>query len=144
MSDDGRVRGSSLHDLRTGRQVADLGDQSEITTHVDEAAGVIVTESPGESGRITAIDRRTGVPLWQQPAHQSGLSLTSTSRGVGYGSDDFGTVHIDLRTGRPLTRGDWNVPEAVNSAGQMLVENAAAEASPYVAFSAPARAVEHE
>lgn len=140
-SGDGRVLGSSLHDLRTGRQVADLGDQAEITTHVDEAAGVIVTESPGESGRITAIDRRTGAPLWQQAAHQSGLSLTTTSRGVGYGTDDLGTVHIDLRTGRPLARGDWNVPEAVNSTGQMLVENTGAvEAGrPYVAFHTPSQ-----
>lgn len=135
--DNGRVLGSSLHDLRTGRQVADLGDQAEVTTHADEAAGVIVTESPGASGRITAIDRRTGAHLWQQPAHQSGLSLTNTSRGVGYGTDDLGTVHIDLLTGRPLARGDWSVPEAVNSTGQLLVENAAAEAHPYVAYRAP-------
>lgn len=140
-SGDGRVLGTSLHDLRTGRQVADLGDQSEITTHVDEAAGVVVTESPGESGRITAIDRRTGAPLWQQPAHQTGLSLTSTSRGVGYGSDDLGTVHVDLRTGRPLARGDWNVPEAVSATGQMLVENSGAgdPSRPYVAFRTPGR-----
>ena len=139
--DDGRVLGRSLHDLRTGRQVADLGDQAEITTHVDEAAGVVVTESPGQSGRISAVDRRTGGPLWQQPAHQTGLSLTSTSGGVGYGSDDLGTVHIDLRTGQPLARGDWTVPEAVSSAGQMLVENSGAgeAGSSYVAFPAPGR-----
>lgn len=136
---DGRTLGSSLHDLRTGRQLADLGAQTEVTTHVDEAAGVIVTESPGASGRITAVDRRTGAHLWQRPAHESGLSLTNTSGGVGYGTDDGGTVHIDLRTGRPLARGDWSVPEAVSSAGQMLVENAAAETTPYVAFSVPGR-----
>ncbi|WP_258342273.1 PQQ-like beta-propeller repeat protein [Saccharopolyspora gregorii] len=137
-SGDSRMLGSSLHDLRTGRQVADLGDRREVTTHVDEAEGVIVAESPGENGRITAIDRRTGAQLWQQPAHQSGLSLANTSRGIGYGTDDLGTVHIDLRTGRVVARGDWTVPEAVNSTGQMLVESAAAEeaGSPYVAFRA--------
>lgn len=140
-SGDGQVLGSSLHDLRTGRQVADLGDQAEITTHVDETTGVIVTDSPGEDGRITAIDRRTGATLWQQPVHRFGLSVTTTSRGVAYGTDDLGTVHIDLRTGRPLARGDWTVPEALNSTGQMLVESVASgeEDRPYVAFRVPDR-----
>ncbi len=135
--DDGRTLGGSLHDLRTGSQVADLGDQAEVTTHVDEAAGVIVIESLGANGRSTAVDRRTGARLWQQPARGSGLSLTNTFRGVGYGTDDLGTVHIDLRTGRPLACGAWSVPEAVNSTGQLLVENPAAETNPYVAYRAP-------
>lgn len=132
---DGQVLGSSLHDLRTGEQVADLGDQSEITTRVDDASGVIVTESPGESGRITAFDRRTGALLWEQSAEESGLELTATASGIGYGTDDLGSANVDLRSGHVRTRGDWNPPEAVNSAGQMLVENSGADDHPYVAVA---------
>ncbi len=139
-SSDGQVLGHSLHDLRTGRQVADLGDQNEVTTHVDADTGVVVTEGAGESGLITAIDRRTGAQLWQHPTEQSGLSLTTTAGGVGYGSDDIGSVKIDLRTGMPLSHGTWEVPEAVTSTGHMLVETSAGQdRSAYVAFSDPGR-----
>ncbi|GLY69112.1 PQQ-binding-like beta-propeller repeat protein [Amycolatopsis taiwanensis] len=118
-SDADAIDRMALHDLRTGRLIAALGDEPEPRTAVDTGSGTVVVTGLDGFRVARAFDLASGVQLWEDASSGGMLDLMLAHQGVGYGTRGGRSVAIDLRTGQPLGDGDWPVP-VVASAGAMV------------------------
>ena len=126
---DGQVAARSLHDLRTGRKVADVSGQHEISTVAGEQ---LVVVNNAETGQASVFDRGSAAAVGEL----RGASISAVANGVAYGSDETGAVAFDLRGGSPPVRGSWSAPEAITPGGLLLAPGptAADGSQQYLAF----------
>ncbi|ASR35754.1 pyrrolo-quinoline quinone [Prauserella marina] len=108
---DERSASTALHDLGTGRLIADLGDQAEPRTSVDHQAGAVVVSGLDQYRTIRAFDIGTGAELWRDDDAKP-LEITLVHDGTAHGTRSGRSVTIDVRTGNTLASGDWPVPVA--------------------------------
>lgn len=111
---------TSLHHLRTGELVAELGDETEFRTVVDHGSHTVVV-SGLDGFRVTrAYDLGSRTLRWDNSGEDSLLEITVVRSGVGYGTEGGVSVAVDLASGRRLEQGDQPVPVAVSDAGALV------------------------
>ncbi|WP_277682284.1 PQQ-binding-like beta-propeller repeat protein [Saccharomonospora azurea] len=106
---------TSLHELGSGRLIADLGDQPELRTTVDQTTNTAVVSGLDQYRTTKALDIRTGAELWRDDAGVGSPEITLAHDGVGYGTRAGRSVAVDILSGRLLGDGDWPVPVAAAS-----------------------------
>lgn len=108
----------TLHELRTGRRLAMFPAADELRTIEEPASGAVVATDVGAAGKTVATERGSGRRLWERRTADT-MRLSIAGGGIGYGSSDGTSAAVDLRSGRALDRGPWQVPVALT--GKVLL-----------------------
>ncbi|MEU3271162.1 PQQ-binding-like beta-propeller repeat protein [Saccharomonospora sp. NPDC006951] len=131
-SPDGRAASTALHELGTGRLMADLGDQPEPHTSVDHQARAVVVSGLDRHRSTRAFDVTTGTELWRADEATKPLDIRLVHEGTAHGTRSGRAVTVDVRTGNTLTEGDWPVP--VSAAADTLIAPLPPPGSGYLAY----------
>ncbi|WP_244231465.1 PQQ-like beta-propeller repeat protein [Saccharomonospora piscinae] len=107
---------TSLHDLRHGRLIATLGEAPEARTTVDSSTGTVVVSGLDQYRTTRAFDLGSGEQLWREDGGVGSLEITLAHEGTGYGTRAGRSTAIDVRTGKVVADGDWEVPVAATAA----------------------------
>lgn len=151
--EDGEAAAYTVHDLRTGRRLAEFGPQAEPRLVGTSDGKVVVSgTSPEGRGSVTGIEAGTADPQrrWQRgiapdertEAIVGGVLYLSTGNP---GADDTtqkpegrgtpGTRAVDMRNGDTLGAGDWPAPVAAAPDGPVLLPVASeGEGDAFAAF----------
>lgn len=119
---------TSLHEINTGRMIADLGDEPEPRTVLDTDSGTVVVGGLEDYRETRAFDRESGELRWEDDGSDGMLDMTLAAHGRGYGTRSEDSVAIDLETGRTLEQGDWEVPVAASASDVLVAPSAPDEA----------------
>ncbi|WP_017624174.1 PQQ-binding-like beta-propeller repeat protein [Nocardiopsis chromatogenes] len=134
----GDVVGYTVHDLRTGQQVAAFGPQEEPRlVGTSDGKAVVSGMAPEGGGAVVGVETGSGDPqrLWRRetaPGERTeaivdGVLYLSTGNpetgasAATEGAEASGTRAVDMRDGDTLGEGEWAVPVAAAPDGPVLL-----------------------